>query len=425
MILLQKLLCAALLCGSQDPVEPGPAAPFEDLAFEAACARAAEAGRIVLVSVVGPDCDDCRRLAEHTWSDDGAARWIEVEAVAIEVEAGERADLVERYAVGALPTVLLLEPDGVELDRFEGFSRPARFINLFKGALELREVLQDLRPRLDENPEDPELYLALARAYASVDRLEPAVEAFDTAWRVGRGVPLFERVRTGQMLNELGRLTLQYPPAKKTLVRWRRDALNVLADPSSPDAVRAAEEVSAINRFTHDALDTLELYERMRATPGVPRAVLDALFDNQVFGLYYGQGRFAELAEGVGDVFVRTDELFANLELWRTKEREGTVPPGEEPMVSILANSLYARTGMFLDMLLQLDRGDEARQLVDLVLLREPTSAAYSALMRAARKGGAPGLAREIADRGLAALGKRELAQFQEVVDGFFRERGH
>jgi hypothetical protein len=252
----------------------------------------------------------------------------------------------------------------------------------------------------------------------------PAVEAYDAAWRLGRDVYPFERIRTGAVASGLGRLSANHAPARKVLIRWRLEALEALRDPTTPEAVVAARELSAIFRVQQDALGAAALYEQYRARPETPRPVLEALFDGQVAGLYHSQERYQELAEGLGDVFRRLEEEFVELDVWRAKEREGTVPPGEEPMVGVLANSLYAHASMYLEMLLRLEREDEARQLVDLVLLREPYARAYVALMRAARQGGSAQLAREVADRGLEALPRRERVELEQQVERFFKDRG-
>ena len=405
----------------QDSSEGLPA-PFVPLGFEAASVRAAEQGRLLLVVLAEPGSEDLLELRK-AWLDDAAFTWIDVETVAIELDPASRPDLVEQHRVRELPTTLLLDSDGQELDRIKGSFRAKRFVRALKGALTLREVLSELRPQLAEHPEDPQLHHALAQAYLDVGRLVPAIEAFDSAWSLGRGVPLFERIRTGQMLTEVSMLTNASPLAKKMLNRWRREALATLETPADPGAPIAARELSSIHKATKAESDALELYERMRDRGDVPREVLDELFNSQVVGVYYGRKRYDDLMAGLGDVFLRTDEHFKDLEVWRTKERDGTLPSGEEPMLLVLANVLHSRTAIYLETLLHLGRHDEAAQLVDLVLLRELTSGAHTSLMRAARKGGSGALAREIADRGLAVLQKDELADFQAQVDDFFKQR--
>ena len=415
-----SLLPLPLLCLAWAQVPAGEvAAPFQDLDFEAAAARATEAGRILLVALVAADSEDCRRMAAETWTAEDAVRWIEAEAVAVALDAPAHAELVLRYEVGVVPTVLWLDGDGAELGRLEGFAPPGRFIRAGGAALELRRSTVDLCGRLAASPGDPELWLALARACAGVPAR--ALQAFDEAWRLGRDVPSFAHLRLGPVLTEVAALAQRYAPAKKALLRWRNAALEGLADPTAPEALRSAVELAAINRARDDARSTAEQYERLRADPAAPREVLELLFDHQVAGLYYAEKRYAELLEGLGDVFVRTELAFAELEAERAKERASPPPPGEKRYPGP-ASALYGRIGMYLEVLLHVGRedggrGDEARELVDFVLLREPAAGAYVALWRGAKKGGAPELAAEIHERGLAALAGRELAEFKSQIE--------
>jgi hypothetical protein len=410
---------ALLLTASAAQVPASPVqAPFQDLDFEAAAARAMAEGRILLVALVAADSEDCRRLTAETWSNAEAVQWIEEEAVAIALEAREHALLLGSYEVHAIPTVLWLEAGGAELSRHEGFVPPGRLLKAGREALELERSIGELRGRLAEAPGDPELYLALARACAGVPAR--ALQALEEAWRLGRGVPSFERARLGAVLTEVAALAREYDPARKALLRWRSAALEGLADPAA--ALRSAGELAAINRARGDPRATAEQYERLRADPAAPREVLEALFDHEVAGLYFAEKRYAELLEGLGDVFARTEQLLAELEADRARERASPPPAGERRFAG-LTQALHARTGMYLEALLHEGRGEEARDLIDFVLLREPAAGSYLALWRAAKKSGAPELASEIRERGLAALSGRELEELESQIERAERER--
>lgn len=427
-----SLLSPALLCLASAPAAQVPAnevqAPFEDLDFGAAAERATATGRILMVALVAADSADRQRLAAEIRENAEAAQWIEAEVVAIAVDAEVHPELVGRYEVGAIPTVLWLEADGAELGRVEGLGPPGRLLRAARGARELARSIGELRGRLAEAPDDPELYLALARACAEVPAR--ALQSFEEAWRLGQGVPGFARQRLGPLSSEVAALAKHYAPAKKALLRWRNAALEGLADPAGPEALRSAEELAAINRVRDDVRSTADEYERLRAGAAAPREVLEALFDHEVAGLYYAEKRYAELLEGLGDVFARTELLFADLEATRARERPADdgrpAPPlaGDRRFTG-QAQELYQRTGMYLEVLLRMGREEEARKLLDFVLLREPAPGAYFSLWRGANRGGAPELAGEIHERGRAALSERELEGFESQIERSQGDREH
>ncbi len=420
MRLLLESLCVAGLCSSG--VSQEVETVFRPLSFEEALAAAGEEDRELLVSFVLEGSDDCRRMAESTWTNPAVLRWLEVEAVAIEVDCAERADLVERLGIELFPTVVVFASDGTEYDRMRGYTRPRHFVLGFKSLLEARETILAARARVAQNPDDPVANIELARALVTGRGRASAVALYERIWTRTRFDPAFQRLRLTMVPAELSELSRRFEPARKIMLKWRRVALKSLAGGELDDRVRAARELAALNQHLSDPEAMLELYVETRDGGEAPQEVVDALFNGQVLRLLYGQRRYRELLAALRDPLVRVEELFAELEELRARAADDDLDPREAASMGVLRNSLFVTSSLYFEALLVEGRKEEALELKDYVVLREPVARSYAAMMRSARKARDSALAREIGRSGLVALDGKEREELQEAITGLFGE---
>ena len=111
------------------------AAPFSDLSFEAASKLAGQTGKIVLVDFYTTWCGPCKLLDKTTWTDAAVIQLLEQKTVALRIDAEKEAALAQHYKILAYPSVLLIKPDGTEIDRLVGYREPKAFIDDFNAAL--------------------------------------------------------------------------------------------------------------------------------------------------------------------------------------------------------------------------------------------------------------------------------------------------
>ena len=101
-------------------------------------ARALEIGRTVkkrvLIDFWGKDCAWCKRMDRYTFTDLEVAQ-LGKRFVCIKIEHKDGAPTSHKYGIKGTPTYVILENDGSELARHEGFLKPTSFAALLKRTL--------------------------------------------------------------------------------------------------------------------------------------------------------------------------------------------------------------------------------------------------------------------------------------------------
>ena len=102
-------------------------APFSAVSLTAANARAQSEGKLVFVDVWAAWCGPCKLLDSTTWKDRSVIDLLSARTIAIKINADQDSAFVEKYKVEALPTLLVLKPDGSEVTRVVGYVDAAGF----------------------------------------------------------------------------------------------------------------------------------------------------------------------------------------------------------------------------------------------------------------------------------------------------------
>ncbi len=149
--------------------------------LEEALAAAKSSGKLVFVDVGAYWCPPCHRLDEEvfTQADVGEALGNGYIALHIDAEKGEGPELAERYKVQAFPTMLVLEPSGVEKGRIVDYLPPKELLAALSRLAAGGNVLATLLDDVEAHPDDVGKQYRLGHAYALAARRDDALKIFD------------------------------------------------------------------------------------------------------------------------------------------------------------------------------------------------------------------------------------------------------
>jgi thiol:disulfide interchange protein len=87
---------------------------------------AARDHRPLLVYVTMPDCVHCDRMDQRTFTDPQLAAEISETCVPVKIGAQHHAGFIKANQIKAFPTLLVVSPDKIEIDRIKGFQTSAQ-----------------------------------------------------------------------------------------------------------------------------------------------------------------------------------------------------------------------------------------------------------------------------------------------------------
>lgn len=269
-------------------------------------ARAKAGDRLLVVDFYTTWCGPCRRLDQVTWPDPAVKAWLDAKAVLVKVDGEKHAELTERLKVSAFPTMILLKPDGTELDRLVGFRAPHEFLADVESALAGKDALARAREAA-AGGDNPLARMDLGRTLAQAGRDGEALEEF--LWCFDHGAerdPAYDCVRLSFLMGDLGRLAHRHPPAADAL-RERRDRAEA-ALKGGDDTPRLADEAARLNEALGAPRRSLALYDALPDGPA--RRTLH----REVFELLVSDGRFADAASGAEPMLARLERLLKRRE---------------------------------------------------------------------------------------------------------------
>jgi thiol-disulfide isomerase/thioredoxin len=378
---MKTLFLTALLCALSSG---GFAAPFTNLTFEAASREAAETGKIVLVDFYTTWCGPCKMLDKNTWTDAEVIQLLEQKTVALRIDAEKEAALSKRYKIEAYPSVLLIKPDGTEIDRLVGYREPGVFEADFNAALEGKDSIARAREAMtaagtNNASARMQFGVALAQKGRDADALAEYLWCFDHGLDAD---PSFSGVRLSFLLANINNLASHYPPTQ-TALEVRREQRQAKAVAGATDTQTILDLVS-LNSTLGQKEKNFAVFDRLPAGNPAKNMILLIAADQFLEAKRYadflqGQDAISAFKLAVDRFNMMMDSMANN----PMRERMETTM--RQMTVNIGAHSFEAMAG--------LKRNEDGKSLAGKILEFDSTPATRTLLADAAKKAGNAGLA--------------------------------
>jgi thiol-disulfide isomerase/thioredoxin len=364
---------------------------FRPLSFEAACQAASDEKKIVFIDFFTTWCGPCKELDKTTWLDAAVGSLLRDKAVALKIDAEkEGKDLARRYKINAYPTLLLLQPDGTELDRIVGYRPADKFMAEFSAGLAGRTAIMRARETVsaagastrDAVKARYELGQALARQGAESEALREYLWCYDVGMVQEAS---YAGVRGSFLLSSIKQLGRTHPPALVAL-RERRDEAERRMLGGAEDR-RAAMDFASLNGALDENDRTLAVFDALPPGDARRQGMLARVFD-----LLVAAKRYQDAAVAVPLAQMRT-QLERNLE---SMERMSKLPrPAGQ--ANPFSNYVVSTTLKHIEVLAGSGQLDGARELAVQALKIDTSDDTRQRLRAAVERAGQPVLAGELA----------------------------
>ncbi len=154
---------------------------FAQLTYWQARVHAERVGKPIFMYVQTPWCGPCRELDKEVFATPGFQAYAR-SIVSIDVDAStpEGKPVAERFGIQSYPTMVVMAPDGTEIERFFGFHPAFDFVRTIQDYAAGRNTASDLKRQALEAPDNLELAFAAGQALAIRKRGQEALPFLDT-----------------------------------------------------------------------------------------------------------------------------------------------------------------------------------------------------------------------------------------------------
>jgi len=146
-----------------------------------ALAQASSGNNLIIVDLVADWCGWCRQMEVQTWSNPKVIQQTQ-QYVFLKLNGEKEKDgieLIEKFRIDGYPTVILLNADGTEFDRFEGFMSADQFLNRLNTSLANPQTLGNLTALEKKNGGDLSLRFEVGQALFRRNSFEDAQLRFE------------------------------------------------------------------------------------------------------------------------------------------------------------------------------------------------------------------------------------------------------
>ncbi len=91
---------------------------------------AQKSDKLVFVDFYADWCGYCKELDENTYTDTNVQQRLSQKYILVKINVDQNPDLASKYNVYGLPTLVILDANGNEIKRQEGYVTPSELLNI-------------------------------------------------------------------------------------------------------------------------------------------------------------------------------------------------------------------------------------------------------------------------------------------------------
>jgi len=345
--------------------------PFKSLKFNDALTLAKKERKVVFIDFYTTWCGPCKMLDRTTWKDPNVVRWLQEKTVPLKIDAEVETALAKKFKVEGYPSLVFVNHDGSLINSRMGYLNAEKFLQIGKEILAGQDPLEKEKKALLENSDkNPSDRMAYAGILMKQGHYQQALDAYLWCFDEGHIVsPPFMGVRNSFLMRHFSRLSKKYPPTIAAL-EFRRDAIKNKIEEKNAKSADYVDVVS-LNKALGTEADSLAIFDAM--TDETEKKLLG----KRIYGQLVAEKRYTDIAETF-DLAQEVETCFKRYDQYKNGEPfEGM----DKKDIEDLAYGYLTRTGSQLyQVLLGLDRGDEAQKLAARMLAVNGNASTHGAL---------------------------------------------
>ncbi|MBX9723851.1 MAG: thioredoxin family protein [Candidatus Obscuribacterales bacterium] len=222
------VLIAASLCHASCYA----ASIFKDLPFEKAKSTAKDEGKYLIVDFTASWCGPCHKMEADTWSNSEVQKWINDNAVAVQVDVDKEHETSAAFGIQAMPSVVVFRPKDYakEFDRHVGYMGSSDIMDWFKavknGETQYDAVKHAMEASIGKGGKlEVEARRKFGRASIEEGKFDAALEQYLWLWQnMVKEDPDTKTMRATSLSNEIMVLTKRNAAAKARFSQFRDES---------------------------------------------------------------------------------------------------------------------------------------------------------------------------------------------------------
>lgn len=413
--LLWLFVCLALPCLRADET---PATPSTPSPFEQAAAEAARENKNILLVFTGKWEPACTELEDDCLRTEKVKNLLTTQTIVARIDVLNQPELTAKYHVRNVPLMILLRPDGREVDRWLSAVSASRFAEEFSLSLGGHPTIERLRSEV--KPAKPETRRDLANtlfargsyadALTELKRLYEQLEYGTTKQQLRAN-----RRERNRVITLLGEIHRAYPPAAEFL-RTKRSAHATDAAPPA-NQTKYTARVASIDVALDQPDETLAYFRSLPAGCGARNEIR-----SQAFLLLIKNKEYAEAA-----ALYKPEELVNQIEQyakipWSIVHTiiRARFPIKGGDFIKLFHSGFTYRFTQSFEVYAALQNKEAARQIATAIIKRDRSEQAVPFLAKAAHRAlgdNADAFLRSLEIPGLPSPGKISAADAPEPID--------